>query len=56
MPQPKQGMPLAVRLLIISAATFLYVYFSLVLLAPRVSPPASDNAAAVTVPNNANTD
>ncbi|ADJ22498.1 hypothetical protein Hden_0678 [Hyphomicrobium denitrificans ATCC 51888] len=56
MPQPKQGMPLAVRLLIISAATFLYVYFSLVLLAPRVSPPSSDNAASVTAPNNVNAD
>lgn len=56
MPQPKQGMPLAVRLLIISAATFLYVYFSLVLLAPRVSPTASDNAASVTVPTNVNAD
>ncbi len=56
MPQPKQGMPLAVRLLIISAATFLYVYFSLVLLAPRVSPPASENAASVMAPNNVNAD
>lgn len=56
MTQPKQGMPIAVRLLIISAATFLYVYFSLVLLAPRVSPSTSDNAASVTAPNNVNAD
>ena len=29
---------------------------SLVLLAPRVSPPASDNAASATAPNNVNAD
>lgn len=47
MVQPgKKGMTFIMRLLIVSVATFLYVYLSLYLLAPRLVAPASDAPAS----------
>lgn len=52
----RKSMPLVVRLLIVSMATFLYVYLSLYLLSPRPTAPMGDEptSAAETVRSESN--